>query len=77
MSRLIVWSLAVSIDGYGAGPNQELQNPLGAGGPKLFEWFFATRVWRRMQAAAAADDRRRGAWKYHYGPSCSRRESVE
>ncbi len=48
MSRLRVQSFAVSIDGYGAGPSQDLQNPLGVGGPELFEWFFQTRVWRRM-----------------------------
>jgi dihydrofolate reductase len=48
VSRLRVQSFAVSIDGYGAGPNQDLQNPLGLGGPELFEWFFQTRVWRRM-----------------------------
>src|SRR5713226_4015517 len=37
-----------SIDGYGAGPNQDLQNPLGVNGPEVMEWFFHTRVWRRM-----------------------------
>jgi dihydrofolate reductase len=49
MSRLRVQSFAISIDGYGAGPNQDLQNPLGVRGPELMEWFFHTRVWRRMQ----------------------------
>ena len=48
MSKLRVQSFAISIDGYGAGPNQDLQNPLGARGPELMEWFFHTRVWRRM-----------------------------
>jgi dihydrofolate reductase len=48
VSRLRVQSFAVSIDGYGAGPNQDLQNPLGLGGPELFAWFFQTGVWRRM-----------------------------
>ena len=48
MAKLRVQSFAISIDGYGAGPNQDLQNPLGAGGPELMEWFFRTRVWRRM-----------------------------
>ena len=38
----------MSIDGYGAGPNQDLQNPLGVGGPDLMEWFFRTRVWGRI-----------------------------
>ena len=49
MSKLRVQSFAISIDGYGAGPNQDLQNPLGVGGPELMEWFFPTRLWRRMQ----------------------------
>jgi dihydrofolate reductase len=48
VSKLLVRSFAVSIDGYGAGPNQDLQHPLGVNGPDLMEWFFHTRVWRRM-----------------------------
>ncbi len=36
------------MDGYGAGPSQDLQNPMGVNGPELMEWFFHTRVWRRM-----------------------------
>lgn len=48
MSRLRVQSFALSLDGYGAGPNQDLQNPIGVGGLELMEWFFPTRVWRQM-----------------------------
>jgi dihydrofolate reductase len=48
MPELRVQSFAVSIDGFGAGPRQDLQNPLGVGGPELMEWFFHTRMWRRM-----------------------------
>src|SRR5437773_7167553 len=48
MSRLRVHSFSISIDGYGAGPSQDLQNPLGVGGPELFDWFFPTRTWQRM-----------------------------
>jgi dihydrofolate reductase len=48
MSKLLVRSFAVSIDGYAAGPNQDLQHPLGVNGPELMEWFFNTRAWRRM-----------------------------
>jgi len=48
MSKLRVQSFAVSIDGYGAGPNQDLQNPLGVGGPEIMEWVFHSRFWRRM-----------------------------
>jgi dihydrofolate reductase len=49
MSKLRVLSFAISIDGYGAGPNQDLRNPLGVRGPELMEWFFPTRVFRNMQ----------------------------
>jgi len=49
VSKLRVLSFAISIDGYGAGPDQDLQHPLGVGGPELMEWFFHTRLWRRMQ----------------------------
>ena len=48
MSQLRVQSFAISIDGYGAGPNQDLSNPLGVGGPDLMQWFFHSRVWRQM-----------------------------
>jgi dihydrofolate reductase len=48
MSKLKVQSFAISIDGYGAGPNQDLQNPLGVRGPELMEWVFNTRFWRNM-----------------------------
>jgi dihydrofolate reductase len=48
MSRLRVHSFGISIDGYGAGPTQDLANPLGVGGTALHEWFFATRTFQRM-----------------------------
>jgi dihydrofolate reductase len=48
VTRLLVQSFAISNDGYGAGPNQDLQNPLGVAGPELMEWFFHTRLWRSM-----------------------------
>ncbi len=48
MSKLCVRSFAISIDGYGAGPGQDLQNPLGARGTELMEWLFQTRLWRQM-----------------------------
>jgi dihydrofolate reductase len=48
MAKLRVQSFAISIDGYGAGPGQDLQNPLGVRGPELMEWFFHTRLWRNM-----------------------------
>jgi len=48
MSKLRVRSFSISLDGYGAGPDQSLDNPLGLRGPELFEWFFASRTWRAM-----------------------------
>jgi dihydrofolate reductase len=48
LSKLKAHSFGISIDGYGAGPNQNLQNPLGVRGTELMEWFFQSRFWRRM-----------------------------
>jgi dihydrofolate reductase len=50
MAKLRVQSFSISIDGFGAGPNQDHKNPLGVRGPELFEWFFATQVWRKMHS---------------------------
>jgi dihydrofolate reductase len=48
MPKLRVHNFAVSLDGYAAGPNQNLDNPLGEGGSKLHEWAFETRTYRQM-----------------------------
>ena len=48
MLKVRVSAFAVSLDGYAAGPHQGLENPLGARGPELFEWFFSTRTWKQM-----------------------------
>ena len=48
MTRLRVQSFSVSVDGYGAGPNQDLANPLGVGGKDLHAWAFETRTFRQM-----------------------------
>jgi dihydrofolate reductase len=46
MSKLRVNCFAVSLDGYGAGPAQSLENPLGMGGTGLHQWFFPTRTFQ-------------------------------
>src|SRR5947207_5893132 len=46
--KLRVHGFAISIDGYGAGPHQDRDNPLGVGGVALHEWAFATRTFRQM-----------------------------
>jgi dihydrofolate reductase len=49
MSKLKVQSFTISLDGYGAGPAQSLQNPLGVGGEDLHEWLVTTRTFHQMQ----------------------------
>jgi dihydrofolate reductase len=48
MGRLRVHNFSVSLDGYGAGDNQSLANPLGVGGMSLHGWAFATRTFQKM-----------------------------
>lgn len=55
MSKVRVSCFAVSLDGYGAGPSQDLEHPLGVGGEKLMEWFFATRTWRQQHGEAGGE----------------------
>ena len=47
MSRLVVRSFGVSLDGYGAGPDQSLDDPLGKRGMELMAWRFPTRSWHQ------------------------------
>ncbi|HEY8132260.1 MAG TPA: dihydrofolate reductase family protein, partial [Thermoanaerobaculia bacterium] len=42
------FNITMSLDGYVAGPNQSVTNPLGEGGEKLHEWAFVTRAFRAM-----------------------------
>jgi dihydrofolate reductase len=48
MSKLKVQAFSISVDGYGAGPGQNLENPLGVGGKALHDWAFATRTFQKM-----------------------------
>ncbi|HVZ82345.1 MAG TPA: dihydrofolate reductase family protein [Terracidiphilus sp.] len=48
MARLRVASFGVSLDGFSAGPDQSLENPLGVNGPAIFQWFFPTRTFQSM-----------------------------
>jgi dihydrofolate reductase len=56
MAKLRVHNLAISLDGFAAGPNQDLDNPLGVGGTRLHEWVFATRTGRRMLGEEGGDE---------------------
>jgi len=55
MSRVRVAAFCVSLDGYGAGPGQSLENPLGAGGEQLHTWVVQSPSWRRSQGLAVDD----------------------
>jgi dihydrofolate reductase len=48
MSKLRVHGFSVSVDGYGAGIDQNLENPLGVGGMNLHQWFFPTRTFQNL-----------------------------
>ncbi len=48
MSKVRVAGYSLSIDGFAAGPDQSLDNPLGRGGFGVFQWFFPTRCFRAM-----------------------------
>ena len=48
MPKLRVACFAVSLDGYGAGSNQDIDNPLGMGGTALHSWFYPTRTFQKM-----------------------------
>jgi dihydrofolate reductase len=56
MAKLRVHNLAISLDGFAAGPNQDLDNPLGVGGTRLHEWVFATRTGRAMLGEEGGDE---------------------
>jgi dihydrofolate reductase len=53
MSKVRVAAFSVSIDGFGAGPRQDLENPLGVRGPEIFSWFFKTEVFKKMYGTDA------------------------
>jgi dihydrofolate reductase len=49
MSKVKVAAFSISLDGYGAGPRQSLEHPLGVRGTELHGWFFPTDVFKKMQ----------------------------
>jgi dihydrofolate reductase len=48
MTKLRVSSFTISLDGYGAGPRQDIENPLGVGGEGLHEWLVTTRQFMEL-----------------------------
>src|SRR6185503_1549693 len=55
MTRLLVQSFTISLDGYGAGPSQSLENPLGVGGIDLHEWLVNTQTFKRSHGGEGGD----------------------
>jgi dihydrofolate reductase len=56
MSRVLLRNFGVSLDGFAAGPDQSLENPLGTTGPHIFEWFFPTRTFLSMHGGGGAGE---------------------
>jgi dihydrofolate reductase len=56
MPKLRVHNIAMSVDGYMAGPNQDLDNPLGVGGMRLHDWAFATQAWNATHGLEGGDE---------------------
>src|ERR1700752_4928512 len=53
---IVTCHISISLDGYTAGTNQSLDNPIGEGGMRLHEWVFPTAGWRRMQGQEGGED---------------------
>jgi dihydrofolate reductase len=83
MTRVRVEGFTISLDGYGAGPKQDISNPLGVGGTDLHQWLIPTRTFQRTvlgaeggtmgldEEFAARGFRRVGAWilgRHMFGP---------
>jgi dihydrofolate reductase len=55
MSKVRVNGFSISLDGYGAGPGQDLDNPMGIGGMGLHEWVLGTKTFQQMHGDMAGD----------------------
>src|SRR5215468_1291749 len=56
MTKVRVAGFSISLDGFGAGPEQSLENPLGKRGRELHQWFFGTRTFRAMTGEGGGSD---------------------
>lgn len=56
MPKVCVYSFSVSEDGFGAAPDQDLQNPIGVGGMALHQWIFATKTGRSTIGQSGGDE---------------------
>ena len=51
----VTCQISISLDGFVAGPNQTLDNPIGEGGMRLHQWAFATDTWNRQHGQAEGE----------------------
>lgn len=49
MGKVHVSAYSITLDGFSAGPDQSLENPLGVNGPEMMEWMFPTKMFAEMQ----------------------------
>jgi dihydrofolate reductase len=49
MGKVHVSAYSITLDGFSAGPDQSLENPLGVNGPEMMEWIFPTKMFAEMQ----------------------------
>ena len=63
MRRVKVAGFSLSLDGFGAGPEQSLQDPLGKRGRDLHRWFFGTKTFKAMDGFGALI-----LWRNMFGP---------
>src|SRR5277367_1179521 len=56
MTKVRVAGFSISLDGFGAGPEQSLENPLGKRGQELHQWMFGTRMFRAMTGKDGGSD---------------------
>ncbi len=55
MTRLVAYGFTISLDGYGAGPRQSREDPLGVGGEELHNWLVNTRTFKRTHGGEGGD----------------------
>ncbi|HEY1421122.1 MAG TPA: dihydrofolate reductase family protein [Candidatus Dormibacteraeota bacterium] len=53
---IVTCNISISLDGFVAGPDQSLDDPLGQGGMRLHQWVFNTASWRRRQGSEGGED---------------------
>ena len=52
----VICQISISLDGFAAGPNQSLENPIGEGGMRLHNWLFPTAAWRRLEGQSGGEE---------------------